>query len=65
MITPAQADAEFAELLDTLGAAALIDGQHEDAGYLFDASDWHQAPPPARITARLLLLEAAVARNEG
>lgn len=60
----ADEEAQFAELLDSLAAGALKDGDIELSGYLMDASDWHQEPPPARVTARLHLLSAAVGRNE-
>jgi hypothetical protein len=56
-------DEEFAVMLDTLAAAALIDGNHEDAGYLWDAADWHAIPTETTVSARLMLLSAAVARG--
>lgn len=63
MITPAQADAEFAEVL--IGAAvAEFDRDPEMAAYLADAADWHNPPSAHRSSARVRLAMAGLGRRE-
>lgn len=58
-------DRELAELCDSAGADLLRDGDFIGAGDLFDASDfWEPMLPDARFTARMMLLNAALARQE-
>lgn len=59
-----ESDREFAAVLDDLGAEAVRDGQYEDAGYFFDAADWHFPPSKSVTDARLMLLNAALGRPE-
>ena len=58
-------DEEFALVLDGLAASALADGAFADADYLWTAADWHAEPSEATLTARMLLLTAAVSRVPG
>ncbi len=53
-------DEEFAIWLEALGAEALMDGQYEDAGYFFDASDWHWPPSDEVLSNRVTLLLCAM-----
>lgn len=64
MIIPAQADAEWVQMLDNLGAAALADGDYLMAGYFLDAADWHSPPSPRRSSARVRLAMAGLGRQE-
>jgi len=66
MTTQISAGAEFAQVLNDLGTEALRDGQYEDAGYFFDAADWHEAPSEARQSSRIsLLLDAMSGQGTG
>ncbi len=59
-----EADRQFAAMLDTLGGEALRLGDLAGAEYFFEAADWHEPPPDGRLTARMLLLGAALGRTE-
>ena len=58
-------DRELAELCDSAGDDLLRDGDFIGAGDLWDASDfWEPLLPDARFTARMMLLSAALGRQE-
>jgi len=57
-------DRELAELCDSAGADVLREGDFTGAGDLFDAADFWEPPSTARLTARLMLLSAALGRQE-
>lgn len=60
-----QADAEWIELLDNLGSAALIDGDLPDCEYFWQAAESYGPLPDAAVTARMALLSAALGRKDG
>ncbi len=61
----ADEEAAFAELLDNMGAAALRDRDYEAMEYFWRAAEFYGPLPESTVTARMLLLNAALARNEG
>lgn len=63
MITPAQAGAEFAEVLVRL-AAAEHDRDPELSAYLADAADFYCPPSAHRSSARVRLAMAGLGRQE-
>lgn len=65
MITPAQADAEFAGVLDALAAEQVKAGDYEFAGYLMDAADYWAELDEGTFVMRMALLSAALGRQEG
>jgi len=61
MITPSEADLEFAVHLDALGAQAVAERRYADADYFFTAADSYQEPSDGARTARIMLLCSAMA----